>query len=175
MPDPSILTKIISEISVFKQPKLLLLVGLPLSGKDSLIRQLNLNDFEVLSRDELLTKDLPEKDYRDAYTAHDSKEIDKIFFREMDKIRLGQKNVIINATHLKIKRRRKVMLRFPDYAKICLLLPLISFEEFCIRNLIREKESAKKVPEKLYHEMLNLFEVPTQEEGWDLIIDLDNL
>ena len=172
MPDPLLLKKIISQIAAFQRPKLLLMVGLPLSGKDSLIQELNLPDFEMLSRDAILCLNNPEKDYRDAYSAHDSKEIDSIFFKEMDRIQRSQKNVIINATHLKIKRRRKVMLRFPDYARICLQLPLISFEEFCSRNLQREKESGKIVSEKLYHEMMSLYEPPTETEGWDLIINL---
>ena len=60
-------------------PTLLMLVGLPLTGKDTLLSQLQPNEFSIVSRDAILEKLSVNKSYNISYTQTDSKEVDKFF------------------------------------------------------------------------------------------------
>jgi predicted kinase len=158
----------------YAEPILLLTVGFPLSGKDTLISLLDLKDFYILSRDKIMEEINPEKNYRSNYTQTDSRLTDKLFFRKMDELNKLSNNTIINATNLTKSKRRKTMLRFPGYSKICLILPDIDKESFMERNRERTLKTGKRLSDSLFEEMNSFYEKVGAEEGWDLIIDLNN-
>jgi predicted kinase len=165
------LEEIKSKILSIQQPRLVLMIGLPLSGKDSLLKALSLEGFEIVSRDDILTSsDI--QNYRESYRNQDSKAIDKIFFSNLNKLNQEAKDVIINATHLKISRRRKVLLRFPEHKKICIVMPKIDLAVYKTRNAERFKASAKNIPEKVFLELLEMYEAVSDNEGFDLLIDV---
>jgi len=160
-----------SKILSLPQPRLVIMIGLPLSGKDSLLKALDMEGFEIVSRDDILTNSGSEN-YSESYWKQDGKAIDKIFFSILDKLSQERKDVIVNATHLKIARRRKVMLRFLEHKKICIVMPLIDIAAYKLRNEERFKASAKRIPEKVFLEMLEMYEAVSADEGFDLIINL---
>ena len=165
------LEEIKSKILSLPQPRLVIMVGLPLSGKDSLLKALDMEGFEIVSRDDILTNSESEN-YSESYWKQDSKAIDKMFFSIMDELNQAAKDVIINATHLKISRRRKVLLRFSEHKKICIVMPLIDIASYILRNEERFKASAKRIPEKVFLEMLGMYEAVSDDEGFDLIINV---
>ena len=79
---------------------------------------------------------------------------------------LDNSNVIFDATNLTRKNRSKVIKYFrkvsPNTKLICMCMgtPI----EVC---LIRNKNRDRKVDEEVILNMLNKFELPTLEEGWD--------
>jgi len=163
------------ELESFPKPILIVTVGLPLSGKDSLIKLLALSDFYVLSRDKIIEEQNPDLDYRKAYSSVNSKMIDKLFFQKMNELNLSGMNTIVNATNLTKSKRRKTMLRFAEYCKVCLIMPHIDKESFIARNLKRSSEEGKKISDSLYEEMSQIYERVDEEEGFDLIIDLNKI
>jgi predicted kinase len=165
------LEEIKSKILSLPQPRLVIMVGLPLSGKDSLLKALDMEGFEIVSRDDILTNSESEN-YSESYWKQDSKAIDKIFFSRLNELNQAAKDVIVNATHLKISRRRKVLLRFSEHKKICIVMPLIDIATYKLRNEERFKASAKRIPEKVFLEMLGIYEAVSADEGFDLIIIL---
>jgi predicted kinase len=165
------LEEIKSKILSLPEPRLVIMIGLPLSGKDSLLKALDLQGFEMVSRDDILTNS-DRENYSESYWKQDSKAIDKMFFSILDKLSQERKDVIVNATHLKIARRRKVMLRFPEHKKICIVMPLIDIAAYKLRNEERFKASAKKIPEKVFVEMLAMYEKIGDEEFFDLVINI---
>ena len=165
------LEEIKSKILSLPQPRLVIMVGLPLSGKDSLLKALDMEGFEIVSRDDILTNSESEN-YNESYWKQDSKAIDKIFFSRLNELNQAAKDVIVNATHLKISRRRKVLLRFSEHKKICIVTPLVDIAAYKFRNEERFKASAKRIPEKVFLEMLGMYEAVSADEGFDLIINL---
>lgn len=156
------------------QPIAITLVGLPLSGKDTLIELLELENFNILSRDAIIEQHSPEGTYREAYSALDSKTVDKLFFKQLEEALIDQRSVLLNATNLRKKRRRKINLRIPtEYLKIAILLPEISLEEYEFRNQNRRDRTGKHIPLKVYEEMKTLYEEVSEEEGFDRIFNLN--
>lgn len=156
------------------QPVVIILIGLPLSGKDTLIDCLDLKNFKILSRDGIIETQLPESTYREAYSAMDSKTIDKLFFKELEEGVNNQESLLINATNLRVKRRRKIILRIPaEYLKVAIQMPEITLEEYEIRNQNRREQTGKHIPPKVFEEMKALYEEVTEEEGFDQIFILN--
>ena len=154
-----------------EKPCLVLLVGIPLSGKDTLISKVNNTLFSIISRDDILESQVDElKGYRSAYTSVDSKTVDKLFFNQINKFATEKASCIINATNLTKKRRRKICLRFQNYYKIAVILPLINEEEFNKRNLFRFEKTGKKLPPALFIEMTKLYETVTIDEEFNRIV-----
>jgi predicted kinase len=152
------------------KPFSVVLVGLPLSGKDTLIDRLGLEKIKILSRDGIIESLFPDNNYREAYSSVDSKAIDKLFFKQLEEAVSKKESVLFNATNLRVKRRRKINLRLSsDYLKLAIQLPEISIEEFEQRNQSRVETTGKYIPIKVVEEMKGLFEPVTEEEGFDQI------
>ena len=163
-----------SFIEEASQPLAITLVGLPLSGKDTLIELLELENFTLISRDTIIGQHSPAGTYREAYSALDSKTVDKLFFKQLEEALIDQKSILLNATNLRKKRRRKINLRIPaDYLKIAILLPEISMEVYERRNHNRREQTGKHISLKVYEEMKGLHEEVTEEEGFDRIFNLN--
>jgi predicted kinase len=169
------ISQFISYIKELKQPFVLILVGLPLSGKDTLIDRLGLKNIKILSRDGIIESLFPENSYREAYSSVDSKVIDKLFFNQLEEATNVKQSVLINATNLRIKRRRKINLRIPpEYVKLAIQLPVPSLEDYEQRNQNRRDQTGKHISRKVFEEMVNLFEPVTEEEGFDQIFRFHN-
>ncbi len=143
-------------------------MGIPLSGKDTFIHQGGFEDFEVISRDEIILR-LGLGEYRKDYATISGKLIDKLFFQALSEAAKLRKNVVVNATNITLARRRKILLRFPDYHKTALVFPLLDFDTFCKRNEIRSNGGGKYIPLSVYQQMLSIYESVQDAEGFDLI------
>ena len=151
-------------------PSLVMLIGIPGSGKSTLAKSLAQECYTILSSDEIRRNLFGE----DSFPA-DEKEREKIQSAVYKVIREGAKehlkngrSVVIDATNLNRKRRKKLLSFFSDTPSYKKAILLVASPEVCKkRNEIRPR--GKRVPDENMEEMLRRFEVPVMGEGWDEI------
>ena len=149
---------------------LVMLIGIPGSGKSTLAKSLVQEGYYVLSSDEI-RRNL----FGDGGFTADEKEREKIqsavykVIREEAREHLKNgRSVVIDATNLSRKRRKKLLSFFSDTPSYKKAILLITSPEVCKkRNEIRPR--GKRVPDENMEEMLRRFEVPVMGEGWDEI------
>lgn len=154
--------------------QLILLVGPPLSGKDTYLRQNEFNDFTIVSRDDILMSLHTNSDYSQAFNEVNQKLVDKILNEKIQNIIDNKLNVIINMTNLSKKTRQRHLSRFPSdvYEKTAIVFPKLDITEYINRNLKRKNEENKFIPLNVIQSMIHNWEEVTYEEGFDKIIKL---
>lgn len=161
-------------LNTHSQPYILMLVGPPLSGKDSLLKKLNLDDVTIISRDDILMSLHDTNDYSEAFHKVDQKEVDRLLIQKIQDCIDNKKNVIINMTNLTKKGRNRHLSKFPnsDYEKIAVVFPKLDIDEYINRNLKRKNEENKFIPLTVIQSMIDNWEDVTSDEGFDSIIKL---
>jgi len=154
--------------------KVILLVGPPLSGKDTYLRIQDYSDFTMISRDDILMSLHDTDDYSEAFHKVDQKEVDKLLNQKIQDCIDGKKNVIINMTNLTKRGRNRHLSKFPnsDYEKIAIVFPKLDITEYINRNLKRKNEENKFIPLNVIQSMIDNWEDVTSDEGFDQIIKL---
>lgn len=151
-------------------PSLVMLIGIPGSGKSTLAKSLAQEGNTVLSSDEIRRNIFGE----DSFPA-DEKEREKIqsavckVIREETKEHLKNgRSVVIDATNLNRKKRKKLLSFFSDTPSYKKAILLITSPEVC-KKRNGDRRGGKRVPDENMEEMLRRFEVPVMGEGWDEI------
>jgi predicted kinase len=154
--------------------KVILLVGPPLSGKDSHLRSQDYSDFTTISRDDILMSLHDTDDYSEAFHKVDQKEVDRLLNQKIQDCIDRKKNVIINMTNLTKRGRNRHLSKFPnsDYEKIAIVFPKLDITEYINRNLKRKNEENKFIPLNVIQSMIDNWEDVTSDEGFDSIIKL---
>lgn len=165
----SSLIEIRNELGDSSKQYAVLLIGLPLSGKDTFLKELNFKNWLTISRDSIVLEESNGLPYNEAYRVVDSKKIDKIFNKKLLLASVEKQSVFINITHLSKKRRAKTIRYFYASHKIIgILFPSFSIEQYRIRNMQRNNEQSKYISEKVYLDLQNVFEDITEEEGIEI-------
>jgi predicted kinase len=156
--------------------KVILLVGPPLSGKDTYLRSQDYSDFTMISRDDILMSLHDTDDYSEAFGQVDQKEVDRLLNQKIQDCIDGKKNVIINMTNLTKRGRNRHLSKFPnsDYEKIAIVFPKLDITEYINRNLKRKNEENKFIPLNVIQSMIDNWEDVTSDEGFDQIIKLQS-
>ena len=155
-----------------KEPFVIILVGPPLSGKTTSIRQ-NFPDTEVISRDETVMEVYGSRNYTEAFANVDQKEVDRVLQQKFIKANSEKKSVIIDMTHMASKRRKQNLDYFSsDYYKLAVIFPILSDEEYEIRNKKRIEEENKDLPMRIVKSMISSYQPISKEEGFDKVISL---
>ena len=131
-----------------QQPYIVILIGPPLSGKSSFIRNLKSavnHEFVVISRDEILLDTYGSDHYEEAFKNVNQKEVDKKLLALMQNTAKEKKNAIVDMTHMTRKRRIHNLSYFKDYYKLGILFPILDKEEYKRRNLKRKGEEQKDI------------------------------
>ena len=153
-------------------PYVLMLIGPPLSGKDTVLKELNL-DAVMISRDQILLDVSQTDDYNLAFNTVNQKEVYKKLNSLLVDTGRSDKNAIINMTHMSRKRRIYNLKFFPDHYKIAVIFPQLSDEEYKRRNQKRNEEENKFIPDHVIKSMISSYQtVDKQEEGFDKVISL---
>ena len=154
--------------------KVILLVGPPLSGKDTYLKSEDFSDFTIISRDDILMSLHNTNDYSEAFNQVDQKLVDKLLVQKIQDCITEKKNVIINMTNLTKKGRNRHLSKFPnsDYEKIAVVFPKLDIDEYINRNLKRKNEENKFIPLNVIQSMIDNWEDVTPDEGFDQIIKL---
>lgn len=154
-----------------ENPKIFLLVGVPLSGKTTWIKK-NYPGIKVISRDEIVMKLAGTKDYNLAFDFVDQKEVDRFLMNELELASKSNFSVIVDMTNLNKKRRAKNLRNFINFKKIAIVFPFLTDDEYQLRNKKRNEEENKYIPLGVIKNMITTYQEPSKEEGFDEIIFL---
>ena len=158
------------------KPKVILLIGPPLSGKDTYLKSKDFSDFTMISRDDILMSLHDTNDYSEAFHKVDHKLVDRLLNQKIQDCIDNKKNVIINMTNLTKRGRNRHLSKFPnsDYEKIAVVFPKLDITEYINRNLKRKNEENKFIPLNVIESMISNWEDVTSDEGFDQIIKLQS-
>ena len=159
-------------IKNLKEPFVIILIGPPLSGKTTWIRE-NFPTTEVISRDEIVMEVYGSRNYTEAFKSVDQKEVDKVLTQKFIDANKEKKNVIVDMTHMASKRRKQNLNYFTDdYYKLGVIFPILSDEEYEKRNQKRIEEENKDLPMGIVKSMISSYQPITSDEGFNKIISL---
>ena len=155
-----------------KKPFVIILIGPPLSGKTTWIRN-NFPDVDVISRDEILMDVYGSRNYTEAFKNVNQKRVDKVLHDTFVKYNQEKRNVIVDMTHMGSKRRKMNLNYFTDdYYKIGIIFPILSDEEYKRRNEKRKSDENKDIPESVIKRMISQYQNIKSGEGFDKVISL---
>jgi predicted kinase len=152
--------------------KIFILIGVPMSGKSTWIKN-NYPDTKVISRDDIVLEVHGTNDYNKAFKEVNHKEVDKLLNSRLLDASNSDNDVIIDMTNMTIKRRRSTLKYFTDFYKEAVVFPVLSNDEYERRNNIRTVNENKSIPLFVLKSMLDSYQEPTKEEGFDKITILD--
>lgn len=153
-----------------KSPFVIILSGIPMSGKSTWVRE-NYPDTLAISRDELVMEVAGTRDYNLAFKTVDQKAVDKLLAKRITDAATQKVDVIIDMTNLSRKVRVKNLSYFSnDYYKVSVVLPILDSEEYKRRNDFRLVNENKFIPPFVIKSMMDSFVLPTDDEGFDKII-----
>jgi predicted kinase len=151
-----------------QEPFVVVLVGIPLSGKDTFISSLKTDHLEVISRD-YFVENLAQGNYSENFRNIPKKLVEKHFKSAINCAVSHHKNILINATHLKKKRRKMILSKCKHYYKIAIVFPLIDVDEFKRRNEERRNKGGKSLSDAVFREMIDMYELVGDDEGFHMI------
>ena len=153
-----------------KEPFVILLVGPTLSGKSTWIRN-NYPNVNVISRDEIVMQVAGTRDYNKAFDLVDHKAVDKILAERLSEANSTQTSTIVDMTNMTVKRRAQTLRYFDDnFYKVAVVFPILSDEEYQRRNIDRNAKENKWIPPNVIKSMIDSYQEPTYEEGFNNII-----
>jgi predicted kinase len=156
--------------------ELIMMCGIPCAGKSSYIRR-GTENTDVFDEYVIISTD----DYIEVYAKANNKTYNEVFddvigeattrmYKDLERaIQLG-KSIIWDQTNVSRKSRIKKLKKIPDtYTKTAVVLP-ISLEEAIVRN---SQRANKFIPRSVITRMYHQFEMPTEDEGFDVIMTHD--
>jgi len=161
-------------IKHLKEPWVLTLIGPPLSGKSTWIKDnFDLNEIVWISRDQTLLDVYGSDNYDEAFKNVNQKEVDRVLISTIQKASKEGKNVIIDMTNMTRKRRMYNLDFFgEEYYKVAVIFPILDEAEYERRNLKRKEEEQKFIPTHVLKNMISSYQTISKDEGFDKIISL---
>lgn len=155
-----------------KEPFVIILIGPPLSGKSTWIRE-NFPTTEVISRDEIVMEVYGTRNYTEAFNKVDQKKVDQVLHQRFIIANKEKKNIIVDMTHMGSKRRAQNLEYFTDdYYKLGIIFPILSDEEYEKRNKKRIEEENKDLPMHIIKRMISQYQSVRESEGFNKVISL---
>ena len=155
-----------------KEPFVIILIGPPLSGKTTWIRE-NFPTTQVISRDETVMDVYGSRNYTEAFNNVDQKEVDRVLTQKFLDANKEKRNVIVDMTHMASKRRKQNLNYFTDdYYKLAVIFPILSDDEYERRNKKRIEEENKDLPMKIVKSMISSYQPITTDEGFNKVISI---
>ena len=153
-----------------KEPFVMLLVGPTLSGKSTWIRN-NYPTINVISRDEIVMEVAGTRDYNKAFETVDQKLVDRVLAERLTGANLTKTSTIVDMTNMTVKRRAQTLRYFDDsFYKIAVIFPILSDEQYQMRNIDRNSKENKWIPPSVIKSMIDSYQEPTSDEGFSKII-----
>lgn len=148
----------------------MLLVGPTLSGKSTWIRN-NYPTINVISRDEIVMEVAGTRDYNKAFETVDQKLVDRVLAERLTDANLTKTSTIVDMTNMTVKRRAQTLRYFDDnFYKIAVVFPILSDEQYQMRNIDRNSKENKWIPPSVIKSMIDSYQEPTSDEGFSKII-----
>jgi len=142
--------------------KIIMLVGLPASGKSMIAENLSINQNAIIYSSDKLREEL----FNNVNEVTKNNELFTELHRRIKQDLLNGKNTIYDATNISYKKRKSFIesLNKISCEKICYLIAT-PYERCLEQNQLRER----KVPEYVIERMYKSFYIPQIYEGWDTI------
>ena len=148
----------------YRQPRLILLVGVPGSGKSTYARnKVNNGDGNIVW---LSSDAIREKLYGDAACQDNPGKVFEIMQKEAVEALDKGFDVIYDATNITRKARAGILNAVPKYVRKCCVVIWAPIDICIERDKARERTVGKEVIDK----MLKRFEAPFYDEGFDTIL-----
>lgn len=162
-------------LNKLKEPWVMVLIGPPMSGKDTWIRaNKELSSATMISRDQILLDVWGSNNYEEAFKGVDQKLVDRNLHDLLVSTGKSKNNAIVNMTNMGRKRRKHNLSYFPNHNKIAVIFPILKDDEYQRRNLKRQEEENKYIPLHILKSMISSYQtVDKREEGFDKVISLD--
>jgi predicted kinase len=159
------------------RPYVMVLIGPPLSGKTTFLKEvLEPGTFRHISSDEMLKSmdTVGDGDYDRAWREADWKQVNKKVKIDMRQANNLKENAVIDFTNMRSKRRiSNLSFWDKDYYKIAVIFPILDKEEYRRRNTKRNTEEKKFISDKVMTEMIESFQpIDKKFEKFDKIIRL---
>lgn len=155
-----------------KEPFVMLLVGPTLSGKSTWIKN-NLPNINIISRDNIVMELAGTQDYNTAFEQVDQKLVDRVLAERLAEANSSQTSTIVDMTNMTIKRRRQTLQYFGEnFNKVAVVFPILDSEEYEKRNISRNAAENKWIPPSVIKSMIDSYQQPQYEEGFNNIIFL---
>ena len=152
-------------------PELVMLCGIPCSGKSTYVNKLLTYEYwenaVVLSTDNYIEEQAKRlgMTYNEVFQDcidEATRQLEMSFVRAKEE----GKRIIWDQTNLSIKTRKKKLIKVPSIYKRTVVWFRVDLEEALKRN---ETRKGKFIPESILKRMYHQFEVPTLEEGFDFV------
>lgn len=153
-------------------PELIMLVGAPCSGK-STWRRLNLSDdYVLIDTDSYIERRATEmgQTYEEVFKSEISN-AEKDMMRRLRTAVAMCKNIVWDQTNMTRRARTRKLSLIPQFYNRAAVVFGLDEDELMRRNRQRAKETGKRISETIIRSMLNSFEMPTGDEGYNLIVD----
>lgn len=161
------------DLNKIKEPYVILLIGPPLSGKTTFVKNTFKDEsFELISRDQIVMNVYGSDDYNEAFNRVDQKEVDKVLVNTIMSASKARKNVIIDMTNLSSKRRKYNLSFFEDYYKMAVIFPILEEEEYERRNAKRTLDENKTIPMHVIKNMISSYQPIKHDEGFNRVISI---
>ena len=147
-----------------KEKEVVILVGLPASGKSTWAWENYINtnnNFSIISRDSFI-EEVSGLTYSEKWQKADQNKINNLLEdRLRDVVKYPTVSTIVDMTHMSKKSRRKSLSHFgPEYKKKAVVF-LTDLQTLSERNSNRE---GKAIPQEVIEKMMRSFYLPTMEE-----------
>ena len=164
---------LLNEVASTNTPEIIILVGLPGSGKSTYIKQLkSKKNYVVVSTDDIFDRFAADAgiNYNQAFKILPYKEAEREMFDSLRAAVTQKKSIIVDQTNTTIKSRaRKLGAVTKGYKKIAVVFS-VDEKELQRRLDQREKEIGKSIPKDVIQSMKTSFQPPSKAEGFDEII-----
>lgn len=149
---------------------LILMVGIPLCGKSTLVEQIKDYVDDVISRDDIVLEHGNGLSYSDAFHQVNQKDVSRDLRKRILEVSMKNGNVIIDMMNHKRKSRKSHLKCFPNHTKIALVLDCPPKKILLERNDSRFNKEGKFIPVNVIDDLLKSYTSPTKDEGFDYII-----
>lgn len=151
-------------------PEVILMVGLPGSGKSTYISKYYKDGYVIISSDDLIQEKADElgKTYDDVFSDYigDASKYANIL---LDKAIKDRKNIIIDKTNMSKKARNRVLSRIPTgYNKTAIVFNVDT--EVLLNRITTRNKNGKTISINVLFDMERNYEEPTISEGFDKIL-----
>ncbi len=155
-----------------RRPCLVMMVGIPASGKSTEAAVYAAQGYIVLSSDDVRARYLAQQGmaYPDDEAARERvnrRVFEQLTAQAVQALRAGE-NIVLDATNLHRRRRMAILTQLRRLAGRTICRLFVTPHELCLaRNATRD--DATRVPPEAMQHMLCSFDCPVYQEGWDVI------